>query len=179
MLDLNPSQIVFLTTVVLYTLVAAISDLRSRKIPNRLTVPMFLAGLVYQIYFFGLDGLGRGLTGFAVGFGILFVLWMIGSAGGGDVKLLGGLSVWLGAGLTLKVLFCSLIFVVTGTGILLLKALLTQGFSKTRSQYVKSAGNTPSKTETTEQRSKRRVMAFAMPVALGTWCVLALFRQQW
>lgn len=175
------SQIVFLSFVVLYTLAAAISDLRTRRIPNRMTVPMFVAGLVYQVWFFGLEGLGHGAAGFATGFGILFVLWMIGSAGGGDVKLLGGLSVWLGTGLTLKVLLCSLMFVVVGTGFLLLQSLLMQGFRKTRNQYVKGAAG-PAKSgtaETSEQRAGRRVMAFAAPVALATWCVLALFRTQW
>lgn len=178
MSNLQTSQIVFLTAVVLYTVIAAVSDLRSRRIPNRLTVPMFLAGLIYQCAFFGLDGLGRGLAGFAAGFGILFVLWMIGSAGGGDVKLLGGLSVWLGTNLTLKVLFCSLFFVIAGTGLLLVQSLLTQGFKRTRSQYVKDS-ESAGRSESTEQRARRRVMAFAMPVALATWCVLALFQKQW
>ena len=42
-------------------------------------------------------------------------LIMVGSAGGGDVNLLGALSVWLGPGLTLKVMVVSLLFVILGT----------------------------------------------------------------
>ncbi len=179
MFDLTNSQVVFLTAVVLYTAVAAISDYRFRKIPNKLTVPVCLAGLVYQIGFFGWSGLQTALLGFAVGFGILFVLWMIGSAGGGDVKLMGGLSVWLGAGLTLKVLFCSLIFVAVGTGITLLYSLMSQGFRKTKAQYIQQSQGKKRRPETVDQRSTRRIMPFAMPVALATWCVLALFRNQW
>jgi prepilin peptidase CpaA len=179
MLNLTVSQIVFLVAVVLYTTVAAISDYRSRRIPNVLTVPMCLAGLVYQTYFFGWSGLQAALLGFLTGFGILFVLWMIGSAGGGDVKLLGGLSVWLGPGLTLKVLLCSLIFVVLGTAFSVLSSLLSQGLRRTKARYVAQTVPGRPKQETIEQRAQRRVMAFAMPVALATWCVLALFRSQW
>ncbi len=179
MSNLSTAQMIFLAAIALYTTIAAISDYRFRKIPNRLTVPMFLAGLIYQVSFFGLPGLKAALLGFLVGFGILFVLWMIGSAGGGDVKLLGGLSVWLGASLTLKVLFCSLIFVVVGTGAMLVGSLMSKGLRKTKAQYVKAGANGTRTLETSEQRAKRRVMAFAMPVALATWCVLVLFRNQW
>lgn len=176
--DLSASQVVFLCAVVLYTIVAAVSDHRFRKIPNRLTAPMCLAGLVYQISFFGFEGLKAGLLGFTAGFGILFVLWMVGSAGGGDVKLMGGLSVWLGGSLTLKVLFVSLIFVVAGTAFQVLRALLSKGFRGTKKQFLKTAA-AKSAGETVEDRAKRRVMAFALPVALATWCVLGLFPNQW
>lgn len=178
MFQLTNAQLVFLVSVVLYTIVAAVLDYRYRRIPNTLTVPMCLMGLVYQIAFYGWPGLQTALLGFLAGFGILFGLWMIGSAGGGDVKLMGGLSVWLGASLTLKVLFVSLIFVAAGTGILLLVSLCSKGLRKTKSSYIRTEMK-KGKAETSAQRAKRRVMAFAMPVALATWCVLALFRNQW
>lgn len=176
--ELELSQWIFLVAVVLYTLAAAISDFRSRKIPNALTVPMLVAGLTWQGAFFGFAGLKTGLLAFAAGFGILFVLWMVGSAGGGDVKLLGGLSVWLGTSLTLKVLLSSLLFVVIGTAAVIGFSVLSKGFRGTRVQYVKGRSGAV-KSETSEDRSKRRVMAFAIPVALATWCVLVLFRNQW
>jgi prepilin peptidase CpaA len=170
--ELNTALVVLLLSVGVFTLAAAICDLRFRKIPNRLTAPMCLAGIVYQVAFFGMDGLWASLLGFAAGFGILFVLWMIATAGGGDVKLMAALGTWLGWQVTLKVLLCSLIFVTTGTIGIVLISLLSQGLRRTKNQYLtthkKGAG------ETTEQRQKRRVMAFAVPVALATWCVLAL-----
>ena len=168
--SLAPSQLVLLISVAAFTLVAAISDIRTRKIPNWMTVPMCVAGLVYQVCFYQWSGLGSGLIGFVAGFGILFVLWMIGSAGGGDVKLMGALGPWLGGMLTLKVLFVSLIFVTLGTLGIVLFGLLANGFRKTKQQYLKTgvAG------ENVDQRQKRRVMAFAVPVALAAWCMLAI-----
>lgn len=168
--SLPVSQLVLLVSVAVFTLVAAVSDLRTRKIPNWMTVPMCVAGLIYQISFFQWSGLGNGLLGFLAGFGILFILWMIGSAGGGDVKLMGALGPWLGGWLTLKVLFVSLIFVTLGTFGIVFFGLVANGFRKTKEQYVK----TGVARENVDQRQKRRVMAFAVPVALAAWCMLAL-----
>ena len=163
-----------LVAVVLFTLVAAITDLRTRKIPNRLTAPMCVAGLMYQLTFYRLEGLWTALAGFALGFGIFFVLWMIGTAGGGDVKLMGALGPWLGGMMILKVMFVSLIFVTVGTGAIIVGSIASRGFRRTKSHYLKQSQNGKSTGETSQQRQKRRVMAFAAPVALATWSVLLL-----
>jgi prepilin peptidase CpaA len=170
--ELTAAQVVFLLFVGVFTLATAICDLRFRKIPNRLTGPMCVAGIVYQVAFCGMEGLWASLLGFAVGFGILFVLWFIGSAGGGDLKLISALSTWLGWQMTLMVLFCSLIFVTTGTVGIVLIVLLSQGLRRTKDQYLTK--NEADKEETTAQRQERRVMPFAVPVAIATWCALAL-----
>ena len=183
MFDLPLDKTVFVVCIAAYTLVTAWTDLRLRKIYNNVTVPMWVAGWAYQAVFHQWDGILDGLCGFGVGFGLLFVLWMVGSAGGGDVKLLGGLSVWLGASLTLKVVFASLIFVVLGTFGVLVAGVCKRGWRKTRDRYRRTKSNTSRGRnvpgETSAQRSDRRVMAFAMPVALATWSVLLLFQNQW
>jgi prepilin peptidase CpaA len=104
------------------------------------------------------------------------MLWMVGTAGGGDVKLLAGLSVWLGAGLTLKVILVRLIFVVISSFGIVAFGFLRRGRKSTSEQHTN--GEDP-QAETVPQQSKRRVMAFAMPVALATWSVLLLFQNQW
>ena len=70
--------------------VAVPVDLKTRRIPNGLTVPAFVCGVVFHVIRGGWAGLGFSLGGFATGFGILLVLWLIGGGGGGDVKLMGG-----------------------------------------------------------------------------------------
>ncbi len=172
MSELTTAHVVLLLCVGVFTLVAAICDLRLRKISNRLTGPMCVAGVFYQVGFYGMDGLWSSLLGFAVGFGILFVLWMVATAGGGDVKLMAALGTWLGWLTTLKVLFCSLIFVTMGTVGIILIGLMSHGLRRTKNQYL--TVNKTGKGETSEQRQKRRVMAFAVPVAFATWCILAL-----
>lgn len=168
--ELTLAQTVFLFAVLLFTAAAAASDIRTRKIPNKMTVPMCLAGLLYQLIFFQWDGLLAALSGFGAGFGIFFLLWMIGSAGGGDVKLMGALGPWMGGMLTLKVLLVSIVFVTIGTFAIVVWSVLSKGLRRTKSQYLKNG----LPVETSDVRQKRRVMAFAAPVALATWSVVAV-----
>jgi len=84
-------NLVFVLVVGAFTAVAAVSDLRTRRLPNWLTVPAFAAGLLAHTVVNGFAGLGFALLGFATGFGLLLVLWLIGGGGGGDVKLMGAL----------------------------------------------------------------------------------------
>ncbi len=178
-IELTVQLIVFLVGVGVYTLAAAYTDFRSRRIPNPLTVTAFALGLVYQLVFNGLPGLGDAMLGFLVGFGLLFVLWMVGGGGGGDVKLMGGLSVWLGFKLTLYVLAASTVAVILITGGVLAWSVLAKGGRRTKEKFLatgKSEGKSKrnkKKPESVEERQKRRVMAYAIPVAVATWVVVA------
>jgi prepilin peptidase CpaA len=126
----------------------------------------------------GLAGLGFALLGFATGFGILLVLWLIGGGGGGDVKLMGALGAWLGVSLTLGVFILSAVLAAVATAAVVLAGVLSRGFRRVQRRCLAagSAGRpTPGdEEELTRQRQQRRVMPYAVPVALGTWIVLAL-----
>lgn len=159
--------VVLLVALAVYTVVTAVLDQRSRKIPNAVTVPTFAAGWVYQLAFGGLGGLADGGLGFLLGFGTLFVLWLIGAAGGGDVKLLGGLSVWLGFRMTQHVLVGSVLFVIVGTIAVLAYGAVTRGLDKTKEAHLATG-------KKAKPPRERRVMPFAIPVAVATWAALAL-----
>jgi prepilin peptidase CpaA len=75
---------------------AAASDLRSRRIPNVLTFALILCGLAQSFTPGGTTSPTQALGGFAMGFGLTFLLFAIGALGGGDVKLLAGIGAWLG-----------------------------------------------------------------------------------
>ena len=166
--------IVFLLGVGGFTLAAAVSDFRSRRIPNVMTVPFFVAGLVYQAVFNGWSGLGDAGLAFLLGFGTLFVLWLVGGGGGGDVKLMGALSAWLGGSLTMRVLVLSIIFVIAGTFCVVLLSMSRRGVRKTKDKFIAQTVVKKGKVkgETVVARQNRRVMAFAIPVALATWAVV-------
>lgn len=174
--ELTTELVVFFVCVGLFTLAAAITDMRTRRIPNKLTVPVFFAGLLFQGIFNGGPGLLDALYGFGIGFGLLFVLWIIGGGGGGDVKLMGALAVWLGFDLTLRVLVGSTLLVILATGVLMLWSLCTKGMGKTKKKYIATGKPTKkgqkSAPETVQQRQERRIMAYAIPVAVATWGVL-------
>ena len=167
----------FVPLVFAFTLAAGISDLRTRRLPNWLTVPAFLAALVFHTATGGWTGLGQALGGFAIGFGILFVLWLIGGGGGGDVKLMGALGAWLGPIPILIVFALSTMFVVLGMVFTAFWELCTHGYSHVRRRYVPAAtlGTGAVTTAREAQRRKnRRILPYALPVALGTWVFLAL-----
>jgi prepilin peptidase CpaA len=77
------------------------NDIRTNRIPNYLTLGCALAGLIYQLGFHGLSGLGHGLLGMVLGFGLLILFYWMGGMGAGDVKALAALGTWLGPRQTL------------------------------------------------------------------------------
>jgi prepilin peptidase CpaA len=72
-------------TLSLVVLIAAFTDLRSRRIPNWLTLPALPVGLLAQTIYG--DGIWQGLLGALGGFAALFALFAVGAGGAGDVKL--------------------------------------------------------------------------------------------
>ncbi|UUM11754.1 A24 family peptidase [Clostridiaceae bacterium HFYG-1003] len=68
--------------------VAAISDYKFRKIPNRLTVPFALIGLGFNALIDFPNGILTGVFGFFVGFLIFLLPYIMKGMGAGDVKLM-------------------------------------------------------------------------------------------
>ena len=102
---------------------AAVVDWRTLRIPNWLTVPGMLYGLLYNAT--SDTSIGSGLAfaagGLAVGMGILLPLYLMRVLGAGDVKLAGAIGAFLGAAATLKALL--IVFIVGGIAALLYAAV--------------------------------------------------------
>jgi prepilin peptidase CpaA len=75
---------------------AAITDWRTRRIPNWLTLAGFLAGCAANAYTGGATGLGHALAGAALAFAIHLPLFLMRASGGGDVKLMTALGAIVG-----------------------------------------------------------------------------------
>ena len=87
----------FIVFCCLFLGIAVYSDLKSRKIPNWLTVSAAVGGISYQAINQGLScGLLFSLKGLLTGFAILVIPFLAGGMGGGDVKLHCALGCWLG-----------------------------------------------------------------------------------
>jgi prepilin peptidase CpaA len=78
------------------TIAAAVTDLRSRRIPNWLTLSGVSAGLLFNGVIHGLPGLKTSLGGMALGFGAYFVLYCLRAMSAGDVKLMAAVGAIVG-----------------------------------------------------------------------------------
>ncbi len=106
--------------VVILTVIAARADLRTRRIPNRLTGPALLLGLAVNVAVGGWHGLSTALIGMAVAGAVLLPGWLAGWMGAGDVKLMAAVGAWLGFPLAL---FAALAALIAGGLIALVVAL--------------------------------------------------------
>lgn len=180
---MNPLSIVFILIVAAFVATAAVSDLRTRRLPNWLTVPAFAAAVLAHTVVNGFTGLGFALLGFATGFGILLILWLIGGGGGGDVKLMGALGAWLGSSLIIAVFLTSTALAAATTVAILLAGMLSRGYWHVhRRHFAAGSARRPNKNTSAarakeagrEIENKRRLLPYAVPVAIGTWIVLAV-----
>lgn len=75
---------------------AIMTDLRSSRIPNWLTIPAMVFGLAGHAWQHGLQGLLFSLFGLLVGLGLFLCLHLLGSVGAGDVKLMAAVGALVG-----------------------------------------------------------------------------------
>ncbi|MDH4201684.1 MAG: A24 family peptidase [Phycisphaerae bacterium] len=82
--------------VLVASLVAALWDLKSRRIPNLLTLPLLAAGFIQAVWFDGFDGLKSSLLAM-VFLGLPYVVLFVFAGGGaGDAKFMAAVGAWLG-----------------------------------------------------------------------------------
>src|SRR5213592_412618 len=77
-------------SVLVVTGLAVRADVRTRRIPNLLTGPAVLLGLVAHLTFGGTAGLASAALGMAAAGGLLLPGWLMGWMGAGDVTLMAG-----------------------------------------------------------------------------------------
>ena len=88
-------------------LIAGWTDLRSRRIPNWLTVPAVFVGLALNVAISGLSGLKTSLLGIALGLVLLLPFVLLRALGAGDWKLAGALGSFVGPSLLVDLLLAS------------------------------------------------------------------------
>jgi prepilin peptidase CpaA len=123
-----------LAGAVLLAAIAAWTDLRSRRIPNWLTVPGLAAGVVANVVLSGWGGLKASLLGVGLGLALLLPFVLLRSLGAGDWKLAGALGAFAGPG-TLVDLLLGSVFVA---GVMALALVIYRGRLK---QTVRNIGH--------------------------------------
>jgi len=93
----------------LFAIAAGISDWRTRRIPNWLTVSGALLGLAVNSLARGWPGAKESLLGAGLGLLVLFPFVSVRSLGAGDWKLVGALGAFLGPRNLMAVLFATVL----------------------------------------------------------------------
>ncbi|WP_254511049.1 prepilin peptidase [Anatilimnocola floriformis] len=152
---------------------AAFTDYRTRKIPNWLTVPTAVLGLLYHS--FAPNGFGpwMALAGFAIGFGLLLLPWLLGGGGMGDVKMLAALGSWLGPIGILVAFACGAGIAALMAMSLMFGSVVTSGISSTQRKFLTAGANGGTVNADAKAKKTKRVLPFAIPVAIGTYLTLA------
>ena len=109
-LNIETVETVKVVVAVTGVLIAALCDLKTRKIPNVLTFSMMALGLVLHIGNQGVSGIGVSLLGLMCGILLLYLPFSLGGVGAGDVKLVGAIGALVGPALVFQVFLASAVF---------------------------------------------------------------------
>ena len=141
-LNLSPDawQLASLSMLALVMLVALVSDIRERRIPNPLVLLALGAGVFFNLtgpqtaaYNAGLFTLTPGALGISgavlgalAGLALFMPLYVVHATGAGDVKLMAGIGSFTGAGAALNIV----LFILLAGGVLAVVRMLWAGNSR-------------------------------------------------
>lgn len=98
--------------IVLFCLLflSVISDLKASKIYNKYILPAALAGLVINIFLYGLEGMKSSVMGMVLPILFLGIFFYVRLIGAGDIKLFGAIGALLGWSFVLYAMVYAFIF---------------------------------------------------------------------
>jgi prepilin peptidase CpaA len=156
--------------VIAISLVACVTDVRTRRIPNVLTFGAALGGLLFQVLAGGFQGGLAATGGWLVGTLLFLPFFLLRGMGGGDVKLLAGIGAWLGPAET----FWLAAYSALAGGALAVIVALSRGYLRTAFRnvyfmltYWRSVGFRPVPNFTLDSPKAPR-LAYAIPIFAGT-----------
>jgi prepilin peptidase CpaA len=155
---------------------AAVSDLRTRRIPNLLTFGGAAMAMVFHGILGGTASLAMCLGGWLLGIALFFPFFAMRGLGGGDVKLLGALGAWLGPYAVLYIGFYSTL----AGGVFALAVALQTGYLRQALANLKFLGSfwltvgfRPAEGVTLDRKGTPRI-AYAVPMLAGLLVTLWL-----
>jgi prepilin peptidase CpaA len=83
----RPSDLIVLATLAVGAGIAAVIDLRTRRVPNPLTATLALLGVAFGALGIGGLTVGASLAGLVIGLALMLPGHLFGATGAGDVKL--------------------------------------------------------------------------------------------
>ena len=157
-------------------LAAVVCDLRTRRIPNVLTLGGAALALAAGLTAGGTSGLAQAVGGWLLGAILFFPFFALGGMGAGDVKLIAALGAWLGP---VNAVWLAIFSSMAGGAIGLLVAL-SAGYLRQAATNIwlmllhwRTAGLSPVPGITLRETTAPR-LAYALPIMIGV--VLTLWR---
>jgi prepilin peptidase CpaA len=144
---------------------SALVDLRTRRVPNPLTVGIALTGVALALLHVSSVSLPAALAGFAVGLLLMLPGHIIGATGAGDVKLFAALGTLLGP----KGIFVAFIYTaLAGGGMAVCVALTRRRLGLTMARTAALVRTGGANVAQIEHVSANNRFAYAPAIAVGT-----------
>jgi len=167
-------NVIVSVSALLIGVAACATDIRTRRIPNVLTLGAALAGVLFHALTSGADGALTAGGGWVVGVLLFLPFFALGGMGGGDVKLLAALGAWLGPRETLWLAA----YAGIAGGVLGVAVAVARGYMRTAVSnvvmmfgYWSQVGMKPVPGLTLESAGSPR-LAYAIPILVGTVATL-------
>ena len=161
----TPSDALVVAILAAATGLAAVIDLRTRRIPNLLTGSLVVVGLGLAATQLGLVGIGGAVVGFLLGFAFMLPGNVFGATGAGDVKLFAAAGALLGPASTVR----AFLFTAIAGGVLaLVVALRRRRLAHTVGMTARLAtGGGKSAVAAIESPAADNRFAYAPAIAIG------------
>ncbi len=161
----------------LLALTGAVADMRTRRIPNALTLPAIVAGLLLHSSLDGWSGLGSAALGAVIAFVVFLVFFIAGGMGAGDVKLMTAVAAVAGAHAVTEMLIMTAIAGgVLALALAVVRGRLKQTFINLRTLFIhhRIQGLQPHP-ELNVGNAQTLRLPYGMAIAAG--CLITLFTQ--
>jgi len=160
--------LIAIATLVAGTGIGAAIDLRTRRVPNPLTMGLAAVGVVYAACGIGGLSLGASLAGLALGLALMLPGHLIGATGAGDVKLFAAAGAFVGPA---HVIAAFIYTALAGGAMAILISLWRRRLRQTlggTALLIATAGGNAVAIESTLEHNR---FAYAPAIAVGTMLV--------
>jgi prepilin peptidase CpaA len=170
----HSSDMMYLSAALLSAGIGSVYDVRAARIPNALTGPSVLLGMMLHLACGGWSDLAHALLAGVIGGGVFLVFFLVGGMGAGDVKLMAAVGCLAGLGSLSTIMIATVL--VGGVLALLIAA--------SRGRFRETLANVSSLASHCQERGLERHeelnlanahtlrMPYAVPIAAG--CLIAL-----